>query len=665
LFKLPVQFILFLIVLALLVGCQPAPTPTPVMAPTTAPVAPIGTPTLTPTRVAPAYRDPTLPVEQRVEDLLARMTLEEKIGQMTQVANTYIRPEDITSRFIGSILSGGDGAPTVNTLEAWTQMVNGYQSYALKTRLGIPLIYGVDAVHGLGGLRGATVFPHNIGLGATRDPDLVRRVGRATAEEMAAVGIPWNFGPVVAVPQDIRWGRTYEGYSENTDLVAQLGAAYIRGLQNADDPTSLRHPLAALATAKHFIGDGGTKWGTSRTENYKLDQGDMQVDETTLRALHLPPYQAAMEAGAKSIMVSFSSWNGVKLHAHKTLLTDLLKGELGFKGFVVSDWAGINQISNNYDEAIVTAINAGLDMIMVPDRYPAFIDGLTRAVNSGRVPMARIDDAVRRILTVKFELGLFERPYADPAALAYVGSDAHRQLAREAVRKSLVLLKNENRVLPLAKDTRLIFVAGEMANDTGYQCGGWTLAWQGKTGNVMPGTTILDGIQRTVSPPSRVEFDRWGHFGELKDTQGQPLVAEVGIAVVGEAPYAEGRGDRADLSLSPDHVNLINRVKARSKKVVVVLISGRPMVVTEQLPNWDALVAAWLPGTEGQGVADVLFGEAPFTGKLPYTWPRWNQQLPFDFKNLPEEGCAAPLFPFGYGLAASDPSPKQLNCSPP
>lgn len=652
--------------LTLWVGCQPAPTPAPqATALATAPVAPTSAPVLAPTNTTLAYRDPSLPVEKRVEDLLARMTLEEKIGQMTQAANNYIRPDDITSRLVGSIFSGGDGAPNPNTPEAWSQMVKGYQAYALKTRLGIPLIYGVDAIHGLGGLRGATVFPHNIGLGAARDPDLVRRIGRATAEEMVAVGIVWNFGPVVAVPQDIRWGRTYEGYSENTDLVAQLGAAYIRGLQNADDRTGLRHPLAVLATPKHFIGDGGTRWGTSQTENYKLDQGDMQVDEATLRALHLPPYQAAVEAGAKAIMVSFSSWNGVKLHAHKTLLTDLLKGELGFKGFLVSDWAGINQISNNYDESIVTSVNAGLDMIMVPDRYPAFMDGLTRAVNSGRVPMARIDDAVRRILTVKFELGLFERADPNPAALAYVGSDEHRQLAREAARKSLVLLKNENKTLPLAKDVPLIFVAGEMANDTGYQCGGWTLAWQGKTGNVMPGTTILEGIQQTVSPQSRVEFDPTGLFAGLKDASGQPLVAEVGVVVVGEAPYAEGRGDRADLSLAPDHVNLISRVKARSKKVVVVLLSGRPLIVTEQLPQWDAFVAAWLPGTEGQGVADVLFGDAPFTGKLPYTWPRWNQQLPFDFKNLSKEGCDEPLFPFGYGLAATDPSPKQLACPKP
>jgi beta-glucosidase len=642
----------------ILTGCQPTSTPQP--------IALTVAPTAAPTNATPAYRDPSLPIEKRVKDLLARMTLEEKIGQMTQVANTYIKPDDITTRFISSILSGGDGAPSPNSLVAWANMVNGDQPYALKTRLGIPLIYGVDAVHGFGGLQGATVFPHNIGLGATRDPDLAQRIGRATAEEIAATGITWNFSPVIAVPQDIRWGRTYEGYSENTELVSQLSAAYIRGLQEKSPAGSepAGGSLAVLATAKHFIGDGGTTWGTSRADGYKIDQGDMQVDEATLRALFLPPYKAAIDAGAKSIMVSFNSWNGLKMHAQKKLLTDLLKGELGFKGFLVSDWAGINQISNNYDEAIVTSINAGLDMIMVPDKYLAFIDGLTRAVKSGRVPMSRIDDAVRRILTIKMELGLFERPLSDPATLSNVGSDAHRQLAREAVRKSLVLLKNENQALPISKNTSLIFVAGE-ADNVGVQCGGWTLVWQGKTGNDMPGTTILDGIKQTVSSKARVEYNRFGKFDELKDAQGKPLVADVGIVVVGEAPYAEGPGDRADLSLPSDQINLLNRVKERSKKLAVILISGRPMIVTEQWPNWDAFVAVWLPGTEGEGVADVLFGDASFTGKLPYTWPRWNQQLPFDFKHLPKEGCDAPLFPFGYGLAASDPSPKQFNCPKP
>ena len=651
-----------LVLTALLVAACQTPSPTAVPQPgATEPASPTTVLLPTPASGAPAYRDPTVPVEQRVEDLLSRMTLEEKIGQMTQVEKGSIVSQDITHRYIGSILSGGGGSPPNNSPEGWAEMTDGFQQYALNTRLGIPLIYGVDAVHGHGNLNGATIFPQNIGLGAARDPDLVERIGQATAAEMAATGIWWNFAPVVAVPQDIRWGRTYEGYSENTEVVSALAVAYIRGLQG----DRLSDPLTALATAKHFVGDGGTKFGTSTTiieQPYLLDQGDMQVDEATLRALFLPPYQAAIDAGAQSIMVSFSSWNGRKMHAHTVLLTDVLKGELGFEGFLVSDWGGIDQIPGDYDTDIVTSINAGLDMIMVPDKYPEFIDGLTRAVNEGRVPIERIDDAVRRILRVKFELGLFEHPFSDPNAIALVGSDEHRELAREAVRKSLVLLKNESNALPLSKDTPLIFVAGQAASDIGLQCGGWTIEWQGRAGDITPGTTILDGIRQTVSANARIEYNRFGKFDAITGAQGQAVIADVGIVVIAEEPYAEGVGDREDLMLLDIDAALVDRVKAQSQKVVVILMSGRPLIVTEYLPDWDAFIAAWLPGTEGQGIADVLFGDYAFTGKLPYTWPRWNDQLPLDLKNLPIEGCAAPLFPFGYGLSTSDPSPAQLEC---
>ena len=646
----------------LLAACQPTPvTPTPTMALTAA--------LPTPTDESPAYRNASLPIEQRVEDLLARMTPAEKIGQMTQVEKNSIHPDDITTMSLGSILSGGGGSPATNTAEGWAEMTDGFQQYALKTRLGIPLLYGVDAVHGHGNLYGATLFPHNIGLGATRDPELVERIGRATAEEIAAAGIWWNFAPVVAAPQDIRWGRTYEGYSENTEIVTQLSAAYVRGLQSLDGKTQLGSPLTALATPKHFVGDGGTAWGTSTTNimnhPYTLDQGDMQADEATVRALFLPPYRAAVEAGAQSIMVSFSSWNGTKMHAHKYWLTDVLKGELGFAGFLVSDWGAIDQIPGDYYSDVVTSINAGLDMIMVPYDYQTFISALTQAVEKGDVPMARVDDAVRRILRAKFALGLFERPYSDPAALALVGSEAHRQLAREAVRESLVLLKNEVQTLPLAKDTPLIFVAGQAADDIGLQSGGWTIDWQGKLGDITPGTTILDGIKGAVSAQTRVEFDRSGNFDSLKDAGGNSLVADVGIAVVGEPPYAEGVGDREDLTLLGSDAALIDRLRAQSKKIVVILISGRPLVVTGPLSTWDAFVAAWLPGTEGAGVADVLFGDDDFTGKLPYTWPRSNDQLPFDFKDLPAEGCDAPLFPFGYGLGVKEPSQVLPDCPMP
>jgi beta-glucosidase len=612
-------------------------------------VTPPQTPVATEIKLEPVYKDPQAGVQDRVEDLLASMTLEEKIGQMTQVEKNSIQKKDITEKFIGSLLSGGGGYPSSNTPQGWAAMVNGFQEYALQTHLGIPIIYGVDAIHGHAAVEGAVVFPHNVGLGATRDPELVERIGRATAEEMVATGIYWNFGPVVAVPQDIRWGRTYEGYSENTELVTTLATAYIQGLQ----AHNLADPWAVLATPKHFVGDGGTAWGTSKTiidgHQFMLDQGVTDVDETTLRAVHLPPYEAAIKNGAMSIMVSFSSWGGQKMHANKYLLTDVLKGELGFEGFLVSDWAGIDQLPGDYYGDVVTSINAGLDMIMVPYDYETFINTLTKAVEKGDVPMERVDDAVRRILRAKFELGLFEHPFGDETLLPLVGSDEHRELAREAVRKSLVLLKNGDQTLPLAKDAALIFVAGEAADDVGIQCGGWTVEWQGRAGNITPGTTILEAIKNTVSAGTKVQYNRFGKYDRIEDKDGNPAIADAGIVVVGEYPHAEGIGDRADLSLTDPDIDLIKRVRERSEKLVVILISSRPMIITEQLPLADAFVAAWLPGTEGQGVADVLFGDYPFTGKLPYTWPRWMDQIPFDFDNL-GTGDDAPLFPFGYGL---------------
>jgi beta-glucosidase len=594
----------------------------------------------------PAYKDPDVCLAERVEDLLARMTLAEKIGQMTQAEREEVIETDIGDKFIGAMLSGGGSTPVLNTPEAWVELVNRYQEYALQTRLGIPLMYGIDAVHGHNAVVGAVVFPHNVGLGATRDPDLVERIGRVTAEEMAATGIHWNFAPVVAVPQDIRWGRIYEGYSENTELVSTLAAAYIRGLQNIDGRPNLGHPLTVLATPKHFVGDGGTRWGSSTSHDYQIDQGITDVDEATLRAIHLPPYLAALDTGVKVIMASYSSWGGMKMHAQKYLLTGVLKEELGFTGFLLSDWEAIEQIPGDYYHDTVTAVNAGVDMNMAPSNYNLFIKSLTQAVQRGDVPMERIDEAVRRILAVKFELGLFERPLADKALAATVGSAKHRAVGREAVRKSLVLLKNDNQTLPLAKETPLILVAGRAADDIGIQCGGWTIEWQGKVGEITTGTTILEAIQNTVSAETTVEYDPAGLF-EPATSNGQPPRADVGIVVVGETPYAEGEGDKADLALSPQDIAAIERVKQRSQKLVVILISGRPMIITDQLSQADAFVAAWLPGTEGQGVADVLFGVYPFTGKLPYTWPRSMDQLPL---NSNMNSTTEPLFPFGYGL---------------
>jgi beta-glucosidase len=644
------KYIFLVLILTLLLGaCQPQAESggTPPTLPPTATALPLES-----SEPEPAYRDATLPAEERARDLLSRMSLEEKLGQMTQVEKGAIPPGDVTRYYIGSILSGGGGYPSRdNSPEGWAKMVDEFQAAALKTPLGIPIIYGVDAVHGHNNLKGATIFPHNIGLGAADDPEMVEKIGRATAEEMRATGVPWNFAPVLAVVQDIRWGRTYEAYGENTELVTRLGTAYQNGLQATGENDS----LFVLATPKHYIGDGGTTWGTSKTDNYKLDQGDTQMDETRLRELFLPPYQAAIDAGAQSVMASYSSWNGVKMHGHKYLLTDVLKGELGFEGFVVSDWAGIDQVDRDYYTAVVKSINAGVDMNMVPQGYQRYLGTLKQAVEKGDISMERIDDAVLRILTVKFKLGLFEQPFSDPAYRETIGSDAHRELAREAVAKSLVLLKNDNQALPIAKNTELIYIAGMLADDLGAQCGGWTIEWQGKTGNITTGTTIQEAIEATAT--GTVRANRFGNFDE-------GVKANVAIVVIGEKPYAEGRGDNENPSLGQSDIELLQRVRAQAEKVVVVLISGRPLVITEALPYADAFVAAWLPGTEGQGVADVLFGDRPFTGKLPFTWPRSAEQLPFDLANLPTEGCDAPLFPYGYGLDTSISQPLALPVCP-
>jgi beta-glucosidase len=570
------------------------------------------------------------------------MTLADKIGQMTQVENRSITPAEVAQHAIGSVLSGGGGNPEPNTPGNWAAMVRGYQEAALQTRLGIPLLYGADAVHGHSNVRGAVVFPHNIGLGASKDASLVKRIGRITATEALATGIHWVFAPAVSVPQDIRWGRTYEGFSEDTNLVTRLGVAHLQGLQSVDGTTDLGHPQTVLASVKHFVGDGGTTWGSNTTNDWIIDQGETEVDEATLRAIHLPPYIAALEAGARNVMVSHSSWGGVRMHAQKYLLTDVLKKELGFAGFLVSDWGSIDAIGPDYYTSVVTSINAGVDMAMVPYDGHRFTTNLTQAVEKGDVSLARIDDAVRRILTIKFELGLFERPFGDESLLPLVGSEAHRAVAREAVRRSLVLLKNDDGTLPLSKEIPLILVAGQAADDIGLQCGGWTIAWQGQAGDIAPGTTVLAGIRAAVSENVTVRYDAAGNFDNA-DALGAEVVADVGIVVLSEEPYAEGEGDRADLHLPDADVALLQRVRPRCRRLAIILISGRPMILTEQLPLADALVAAWLPGTEGDGVAQALFGDYPFTGKLPYGWPRSMDQVS-------RKQGDDPLFPFGYGL---------------
>jgi beta-glucosidase len=582
---------------------------------------------------AQIYKDPGQPIPARVSDLLSRMSLDEKLGQMTQAERGAVSNAQITQFRLGSLLSGGGSAPSPNNATSWANMYDGFQSAALATPLGIPLIYGVDAVHGHNNVVGATIFPHNIGLGATRNPALVQSIGRATAEEVSGTGIDWDFAPCLCVARNDRWGRTYESFGETPDLVSSM-ATVINGLQGS----SLSAPGSVMATAKHYIGDGGTTGG--------VDQGNTQLSETDLRAIHLPPFRAAVQRGVGSFMITYSSWNGVKMHGHQYLITTVLKGELGFSGFVVSDWNGIDQIDGQpgFTAAEVrTAINAGIDMVMVPDAWQSYITLLRQEVQAGRISMSRIDDANRRILTKKFELGLFERPLTDRSFTPTVGNSAHRTLARQAVRESQVVLKNANNILPLATANNRIFVAGRNADNIGHQSGGWTISWQGGSGAITPGTTILQGIRNTVAPSSVVTYNLNG--------SGINSSYNVAIAVVGETPYAEGAGDRpGSMSLASTDINTINTLRAAGVPVVVVLVSGRPLDIATQLGNWNALVAAWLPGTEGQGVADILFGVAQPTGKLPMTWMNSVSQQPINSGD-----GQTPLFPFGFGLAYGAP----------
>ena len=592
-----------------------------------------------------------------IRQLVGKMTLAEKVGQMTQPDLGSIKDvDDVKTLCLGSVLSGGGSDPkSGNTLADWSTIYQDCQKRALVTRLAIPLLYGIDAVHGHSNVLGAVIFPHNIGLGCSRNPDLVEEVARITAREVRATGIQWAFAPCVTVPQDIRWGRTYEGFSEDPAVVASLGAAAVRGLQGSD----LAGKSAVVGCAKHFMGDGGTTYGTASQDGW-LDQGDTRMDEATLRAVHMAGYPAAIAAGVATIMPSYSSWNGVKCSGSKYLLTDVLKKELGFEGFLISDYNAIDQLaapakgvavvaSHNaagqvttadYKKCIEISINAGMDMVMVTDRYKEFISSLQELVVEGRVPLTRIDDAVTRILRVKFSNGLLKPGAAltpDAELQKQFGSKEHRAVARKAVSETLVLLKNNDHLLPLSTSTSRIHVAGRAADDLGVQCGGWTIDWQGKPGPVTPGgTTILTGIKNAVSPKTKVTFSKEGSVA---------TGADVGIVVVSELPYAEMKGDRADLSLSKEDTEAVRSLKSAGLRVVVVVLSGRPLILGEVADQADAIVAAWLPGTEGEGVADALFGSVPFTGKLSFTWPLSMDQIPLaKIKN------GGALFPLGFGL---------------
>ena len=565
----------------------------------------------------------TLPaVTSRVEELLAEMTLEERIGQITQVDRTAITPEEVAEHAIGSVLSGGGGNPEPNTPDAWRAMVDGYVTASRGSRLGIPILYGTDAVHGHNNLVGATIFPHNIGLGAAGDPELVRAIGRATAIETAATGARWTFAPTVAVPQDPRWGRTYEGYGQDPELVGQLGAALIDGLQGAQPG------IDVLACAKHFVADGGTTYGTTggaqwvewwrraySIPHWQIDQGDARIDEATLRAVHLPPYHAAVAQGVGSVMASYSSWNGIKVHGHRRLLTDLLKGELGFEGFVVSDYVAIDQLSPDYREAVVTSLMAGVDMVMVPFDHTRFRETVRAAVLAGELPEARLDDAVRRILRVKDAMGLLDGDELALPTPAVVGNPTRRALSRRAAAATAVLLADDADVLPVAP-TATVLVAGAAADDVGLACGGWTIDWSGSRGAITPGSTLVDGLRGHLGDRLRVTG---ATHEDLTALQG--AAADIGVVTVHEEPYAEGMGDRASLALDPGQLALVERVAEVADRVVLVVYSGRPVVLGPALGHVDAVVAAWWPGSEAAGIADVLVGAVPWSGRLPLDWP--------------------------------------------
>ena len=571
-----------------------------------------------------------------VDSLIQEMTIDEKIGQMTQVDQQFLNEiSDISKYGFGSLLSGGGSTPQVNEPKAWAEMYDLYQREALNSRLKIPLLYGIDAVHGHNNVVGATIFPHNIGLGATRDAKLVESVARATALEVAATGIDWDFAPCLAVPNDFRWGRTYEGFSENTELVTELGNAAILGYQSAN----INNPNSVLACAKHFIGDGGTLFGTGL--NGKIDRGNLAISEEELRKTHLPPFKKAVESGVATFMAAYNTWNDVRCHANKYLLTDILKDELGFKGFVVSDWAAIEMIPGDYKSDIIISINAGIDMVMVPgavkfgnESYEKFMRLFKESIEDGSIPISRVDDAVKRILLIKKQSGLFDRPFSDQQLLSHIGSQKHREIAREAVRKSLVLLKNDDDLLPLPKNGKTIIVAGRGADNIGMQSGGWTISWQGEMENKTEGTSVLEAIKSAVDPSVSVQYSK----------DGRNVEGDVAVVVIGEEPYAEMEGDREDLSLNKKDLDVIKHLKSKNIPVVVILFSGRPMIITNEIDQWDSLLAAWLPGTEGQGISDVLFGDYSPTGKLSFSWPKSIDQLPISMTD-------DHLFNFGDGLS--------------
>lgn len=598
------------------------------------------------------YMDAGQSVETRVEALLAQMTLDEKLAQMVQPEQAGITPSDVAEYGFGSVLSGGGSAPSAGNMpENWEERVNELKEAALQTRLGIPLLYGIDAVHGNNNVSGTVIFPHNIGLGATGDLELTERIGEVVAQEVRATGIQWTFAPTLGNPQNECWGRTYECFSEDAKEVAEYGAAYIRGFQGEPGTEEYLDEYHILACAKHFIGEGYTDDG--------INQGNVSMTQEEFDALLesgvIDPYTAALDEGVRTVMISFHSVDGVKCHENRHLIRDILKGELGFTGLVVSDYNAIQQLSGiNYKEQVRQGIDAGVDLFMEVYVWQDFIKYAKELVEEGSLSEEQIDDAVRRILRVKFEAGLFEEEIggsAEQEMMQNIGSTEHREVAREAVRKSLVLLKNDEvgdqTAIEALQNAQNIRLCGQKAYDIGSQCGGWTISWEGRSGMITQGTTIIEGIASQVMPDKKVSHDVKGEILEENDAV---------IAVFGEGPYVESGGDRTidDLKMSAADVQMLESLKQSLEEqgkqnipVVAIIIAGRPIDIAEYLDDFDAVIMAWLPGTEGEGIADVLFGDYDFTGKLNYTWMRTPEDIENKFEAENEDQV---LFQKGFGL---------------
>jgi beta-glucosidase len=568
-------------------------------------------------------------IEQKVDSLLKLMTLEEKIGQMSQIRH-FEEDADahITSKFIGSVIHTEGPTPGKTALD-WQKRFTALQKKALSTRLGIPLLFAVDAVHGQNTFEGATIFPHNIGLGATQNADLVEEIAKITALESAATGFNWVFSPCIAIPYNEKWGRVYEAFSESTELTEKLTRASVKGHQG-----NLSDSKTVMATAKHFIGDGSTDFG--------VEGGETTLSTKEIQERLLAPYKVAVKENIGAVMSSFNSITGISMHNHKALITDTLKVGMNFDGIVVSDWKAYSRFNGN------AVVNAGVDVIMAVDGdLENFQKGLKTGVKDRSVNISRINDALKRILRQKFRLGLFENPFPDASLVKEIGSKKHREIAKQAVRESLVLLKNEAQTLPLSKETKKIVVVGEHANSAGLQSGGWTIHWQGTNRNYKGATTILDGIKKHSK--GEVVYD--------KDATKKHFDADVAIIVVGENPYAEFFGDighesnQLKLTLTKEHQQYIKTYQEKGVKTIVVLVSGRPLVVTNQIEKSDAFVAAWLLGSEGDGVAEVLFGEYNFKGKLPHSWPASIEDYKGKYGPNFWDNSIKPLYPFGFGLS--------------